>query len=175
MKIRFSKVRDVKDPVRGTKGSVGYDFFIPKFTQDELVNKGLDKFIVDGILTLPPNQGILIPAGIHVNLEDIKSNIPDSSLDNWVVELLVDNKSGIATKKNVIVGANTIDEDYQGEIHIHVINVGTEAQEFKLDEKIVQMKFHFCLTPDWEEVDIDNLFETVSDRGNGGFGSTGLK
>ena len=67
------------------------------------------------------------------------------------------------------------DEDYQGEIHLNLINVGASVADIKSGEKIVQ----FILLPVFydtiEEVEFKNLYEDETVRGEGGFGSTGVE
>ncbi len=81
--------------------------------------------------------------------------------------------SGVAVKRQLLGGACVVDEGYQGELHIHVINVNQDVQKISAGEKIMQ----FILVPMFydsvEEVDDDVLFEEESSRGEGGFGSTG--
>jgi len=143
--MKVSRIRDVKLPQRANSNDAGIDFFIP----NDFEGKWLGK-----------NEGILIPSGIRVN-------VPDNHA------LIAFNKSGIAVKRQLLGGACVVDEGYQGELHIHVINVSQQPQELKAGEKIMQ----FILVPMFydsvEEVDDDVLFEEESSRGAGGFGSTG--
>jgi len=85
--------------------------------------------------------------------------------------LLVFNKSGRATKDKLNKGAEVIDSGYRGEIHVHLFNSSHTQVIINKGEKIAQL----ILMPIWagqpEEVDL--LDET--DRGTGGFGSTGIK
>ena len=85
------------------------------------------------------------------------------------------NKSGVAVKKGLIVGACVVDSDYQGEIMFNVWNVSSVAVALESGTKIVQMVLVPILFPTLEEVSLDNLFVDDSERGSGGFGSTGLK
>ena len=161
MKLTFAKVRDVKSPEYGTKGSAGIDFFVPNDFEPTIIS---------------PQNDLLIPSGI-------KANIPHGYM------LLGADKSGIVTSKfaygraerkpkpgtfrsPIIIGAKVIDEDYQGEIHIHLINVGDEQVLIKPGMKVAQ----FILVPvayaELEEVPNDELFTEVTERGAGGFGST---
>lgn len=181
--IRFSKVRDVKTPVRGTNLSGGLDFFTPNFTDEEIKESNLGSYIHPEFINtflLKPNQGITIPTGIKMNLADFRIN--SFQLDDYdepgvkfSIILLIDNKSGIAARKGLLVGANTVDEDYQGEIHMNVINVGSTEQTIRFDEKLVQGKFEFVILPELVLVDESELFDEVTERGTGGFGSTGVK
>lgn len=144
--MRLSKIREVKTPCRGTKFSAGIDFFIPNDIGWE-------------VKTLRQGESILIPSGI-------KAEVPKGCA------LVAMNKSGIATKKNLVVGACLVDEDYQGEIHIHLINIGRSETSIQVGEKIAQ----FVLVPVFmdhiEVVPIDELYMEQSERGDGAFGST---
>ena len=75
-----------------------------------------------------------------------------------------------------IINANcVIDEDYEGEIHLSLVNTGDSLTEISEHEKIVQ----FILIPvNYSypvEVYIKNLYNEFSERGEGGFGSTDNK
>jgi dUTP pyrophosphatase len=145
LNMRISKVRDVKTPSRGTTHSAGIDFYIPNDFEPRVIS---------------PSESVLIPSGI-------KAQIPKGHA------LVAFNKSGIAVKKSFSVGACLVDEDYQGEIHVHLINVGYEQQLVSPGDKIVQ----FVLLPvnyaNVEEVPLDCLYDEETERGSGGFGSTG--
>jgi len=162
--MKYTKVRDVKSPVRGTEKSAGIDFFVP--------NDFIEKM-------LPPQRDMLIPSGI-------KAKIPEGYM------LMAAEKSGVVTSAQaakqagrtpkegayttvVVIGAKIVDEDYQGEIHIHIINVGNEYVLIKPGTKIAQ----FILVPvsyeGLEEVPENELFTETTDRGGGGFGSTDKK
>ena len=162
--MKFAKVRNVKSPIRGTSKAAGIDFFVPDFGN----NKG---FIVN------PGTDILIPSGI-------KMEIPEGYM------LMAADKSGVVTSKwacimanrkpkpeafesIVILGAKIVDEDYQGEIHIHLVNVGKAKIHIKPGMKIAQ----FILVPvsyeGLEEVSESELFSRQSERGDGALGSTG--
>lgn len=160
--IKYSKIRDVKSPSRGTAQSAGVDFFVPNDW-----NNGQPRVVL-------PGDRVLIPSGIKVN-------IPIGHA------LIAFNKSGVATKTGLIVGACVVDEDYQGEIHISMINTN-ETKEYMADgnyvtdtgivtitpgEKLVQ----FLLIPvnyaNTLEVLTEELYTESTERGEGGFGSTG--
>lgn len=159
--MRYSKVRDVKSPIRGTSKSAGIDFFVPD----------------DFTATIQPQKDLLIPSGI-------KMEIPEGYM------LMAADKSGVVTSEYaclmakkvpkrdafnsiIVIGAKIVDEDYQGEIHIHLINVGDRPVSIKPCMKIAQ----FILVPvsyeDLERVPESELFAHKTERGEGGFGSTG--
>jgi dUTP pyrophosphatase len=144
--MNYSKVREVKSPNRGTSDSAGIDFYIP----------------VGEDVSIMPQDKALIPSGIKVD-------IPNGTM------FQVMNKSGIAVKKGLVVGACVVDSDYQGEIMFNVWNISNKAVSLESGTKIVQMVLVPILFPTLEEVGLERLFTNESDRGSGGFGSTGLK
>jgi dUTP pyrophosphatase len=116
-------------------------------------------------IDLDTNEKILIPSGIHVNL-------PKN------IFLKVDNKSGVASKRGLICGANIIDGDYTGEMHINLINVCNNTAIINAGDKIVQMLalFQPIMKEAVEFESIEKLYEnTTSERGSDGFGSTDNK
>jgi dUTP pyrophosphatase len=147
--MKFLKIRDVKTPNRGTEKSAGIDFFIPEDYPTTEIH---------------PGKSVLIPSGL-------KANVPEG------YAFIAFNKSGVATKKNLIIGASVVDEDYQGEIHIHLTNVGAESTTIHPGDKIIQLLLVPVLYESVEMVDtLEELYEgKVTDRGEGGFGSTGVK
>lgn len=146
--MKISKIRDVKTPVRGTPFSAGLDFFVPNDFPGEHY--------------LIPGDAINIPSGIKVK-------VPHG------FALVFMNKSGVAVKKGLQVGACVVDEDYQGEVHLHVRNNSTEVQSIKPGEKLVQGLLIPVDYRNVEVVDVDDLYEEETERGEGGFGSTGTE
>jgi len=147
--MKILKVREVKTPSRAHSNDAGIDLFIPEDFLSQVLN---------------PGQSVLIPSGI-------KARVPEG------YALIAFNKSGIAAKKNLIVGACVIDESYQGEIHIDIKNVGTFPQVVNPGDKIIQL---LCVPMNYVPVELvdneDELFaDMLSNRGDGGFGSTGTK
>lgn len=146
--MEYVKVKDVKSPERGTEKSAGIDFFVPNS--------------FPGTHWLAPGQDINIESGIHVKL-------PEGCA------LIAFNKSGQATKKHLQVGACVVDGDYQGEMHLHVTNIGTEVVSIEPGEKIIQCIILLVGHHILEELDtLKDLYGSeVSERGISGFGSTG--
>lgn len=110
-------------------------------------------------------EKILIPSGIHVNL-------PKN------VYLKVENKSGIASKRGLIFGADVIDQDYTGEMHINLINVCDNIAIINAGDKIVQMLalFQPIMSETKEYSTTAELYANKqSERGADGFGSTDKK
>lgn len=80
------------------------------------------------------------------------------------------NKSGRAVKDKLIVGAELVDSNYRGIVHAHLFNLGFAPVEIKRGEKITQ----FVITPVWHGKAFEvSDFDLKTDRGEGGFGSTG--
>lgn len=143
--LKFAKTKNVKSPNRGTEQSAGIDFYVPfDFVETKV----------------EPNESILIPSGIKVN-------VPAGHA------LIAFNKSGVAVNKSMVMGACVVDEDYQGEVHMHLINVGNETVLVQPGDKLSQ----FLLMPvnyaSAFEVSEEELYQAPSERGEGAFGSTG--
>lgn len=175
--MKFCKVRTVKSPEYGTKKSAGIDFFMPELDEHASLDHSSANLFEGPALVLHPGQDVLIPSGI-------KMEIPEGFM------LMGADKSGVVTSRYatvaagrtpkpdafssvIIIGAKIIDEDFQGEIHIHLINVGSEKVYIRPGMKIAQ----FILVPvcyaELVEVPENKLFTKASERGAGCFGSTG--
>lgn len=177
MNILFNKIRKVKSPDRAYGTGDAADFFVPEYSPeflDDIEKKNPNKDHYECsispnrdsmTITIAPHGRINLPSGIRVIIGD-----PNTCL-------LAVNKSGIASKKGLILGACLIDHDYIGEIHLNVINTGDEPIQIKTGDKLVQFMhipvlhtaFQEVLSEDFEELKPD------SDRGAGGFGSSGTK
>lgn len=165
--IKFKRIRDVKKPERGTPLSAGLDFFIPKnlgslgLPKDNLVNNKRNaqgEFILE--IRIRPFGDVLIPSGI-------KTQLPNNTV------LIAFDKSGVCTKLGLIVGAKVVDEDYQGEVHIHLRNLTDKEVILQSGQKIVQ----FLLLPSFyvDLIEDDNIHQQITERGEGGFGHTDNK
>lgn len=158
--IKFAKVRDVKLPERGTPLSAGIDFFVPKDFKTITVWPGNDILIPSGIKAKIPSGYMLMGAD--------KSGIAPSHDALKRVDLPIKNK---LIGSAVIIGAKIIDEDYPGEIHIHLINVGDTPIGINPDDKIAQFILVPVLYANIVEVSENDLDFSESQR-KGGFGST---
>jgi dUTP pyrophosphatase len=110
-------------------------------------------------LTLAINESILVPTGIAVS-------IPQG------FEIQIRPRSGLAAKKGISVlnTPGTIDADYRGEIKVILINHGNEPFIIRNGDRIAQMVVCPIVQAKFEQV--DELNDT--ERGSGGFGSTGV-
>lgn len=166
--IKFLKVRDVKDPIRDVDENAGIDFFIPEKTDSlvaELVAFNPNITFSGNTIIIPPHEDICIPAGIK------------SKFDKNLA-LIAANKSGVATKNKLIFGAQVIDTAYQGEWHFHLINWSKHEQRIEFGKKIIQF-VPTVISNDLHTVEDlvltteDKFFNEKTNRGAGGFGSTG--
>lgn len=145
--LKFIKTKEVKNPVRGHETDAGIDFFIPEDFES---------------ITLQPNEDILIDAGIKVI-------VPKG------FALIFKEKSGVATKKKLTIGACVVDSDYRGVVHLHLFNNGRNEVTLEPGDKITQgILVPIALgTPTEISEEEYNSYDT--ERGEGGFGSTGTK
>lgn len=176
MTLKYCKTRKVKSPSRAHSTDAGIDFFVPEDLTAEVMSKKCEitgcnvdmELDEDGktvkCFILKPNESILIPSGI-------KMKVPDGYM------LQYNNKSGVASKRGLLVGASVVDVGYEGECHINLHNVSKFNQVIAAGDKIVQgilvpAGFHMP-----EEVeDEKHLYgDSSSARGEGGFGSSGTK
>lgn len=171
--IKFLVTGDGIAPKRA-QGDAGFDFYVPKYSDalvDEINMKSNRKVYIvnkdnneDVKIKLYPHEDILIPTYVY-------SQFPSN------IALVAKNKSGVATKQKLDVGACVVDSSYQGIIHVHVTNVSSEPQFIEFGKKIVQF-VPFLIDDSEPEVFTDlkpeEFFNNKSNRGAGGFGSTGL-
>lgn len=89
------------------------------------------------------------------------------------IEAQVRPRSGLAAKKGITVlnAPGTIDADYRGEVGVILVNLSNESYTIDNGERIAQMVIARHERAEWEEV--EGLSKTQ--RGEGGFGSTGTK
>ena len=153
MDLKFSKVRDVKSPSRAHHGDAGIDFYIPNDYRQHGDSLG------EVICILPQNR-INIPSGIKVS-------IPHGYC------LIAFNKSGLATKFGLSILACVVDSGYEGEIHLSVVNTGNEPVFINAGDKLVQFIYIPVILGKPQEVPEAELYPSKSERGEGGFGSTG--
>jgi len=164
--MKIYKTREVKTPTRGTEKSAGIDFYIPELNGDflmDFLNKNDISIDIDSkTFRVGPNERVLIPSGIKVN-------IPKG------YTLIAFNKSGISSKYGLDVMACVVDEDYQGEIHLSLVNTSDDYIDLQCGMKIVQfllIPINYCNIELIE--DEDTLYKTNTERGENGFGSTSI-
>ena len=84
-------------------------------------------------------------------------------------EASVRTRSGLNKKHGIVCPLGTIDSDYRGEIGVVLYNLSREPYEINPGDRIAQLVISPCIQANWQRV--DHLDKT--DRGDGGFGSTG--
>lgn len=126
---------------------------VPKYSTEGSV--GLDFYAYKDII-IPAYKDILIPLGFKIQL-------PDD------LAMIFKEKSSIATKFKLSIGACVIDPDYRGEVHAHFFSHNSHDVLLKKDTKIIQGLFVPVLKPSISMGIVSN--NTI--RGCGGFGSTG--
>ncbi len=110
-------------------------------------------------VTLQPGERALIPTGFALAM-------PNG------LEAQIRPRSGLAFKHGITTlnSPGTIDADYRGEVGVLLVNLGQQPVTFNRGERIAQMVFQ--AVPDVRMQTVDTLDDT--DRGNGGFGHTGV-
>lgn len=161
--MKIVKVRNVKTPDRGTNKSAGIDFYIPEDFEPKMLFPHTDVLIPSGIVAKIPEGYMLMGAD--------KSGVVVS--EEGYARTKLESRKRKPFPSPLIVGAKIVDEDYQGEIHIHVINVGRNCITLTAGMKIAQFILVPVLYDSVEVVDSrEELFSEETDRGTGGFGST---
>ena len=143
-KLKIKKLREnAKIPFRATPGSAGMDLCA----------------CIDSAITLAGGEKAVIPTGIAIEL-------PGPELGAFIFA-----RSGLAIKHGIglLNSVGVIDSDYRGEVCVGVINQLSEPYTIEPGERIAQMVIMPVSLI--EPVEVDELNET--ERGAGGFGSTG--
>jgi dUTP pyrophosphatase len=146
LKIVNDKIgKDIPLPTYATEGSAGLDL----------------RACLDEAITLKPGDTKLIPTGLSIYIQD----------PGLAATILP--RSGLGHKHGIVLGnlVGLIDSDYQGELMVSCWNRGQTEFTVEAGERIAQL---VLLPVVQAEFDIVTEFAT-SDRGTGGFGSTGTK
>ena len=132
---------------------------VPGYSTDHSAGMDLRAFLTESKI-LKPLERALIPTGLYIELP-------------VGYEAQVRPRSGLALKKglSVLNTPGTIDADYRGEIGVILINLSNEEVTIESGERICQMVIAKHETAELIQVDVLNDTE----RGAGGFGSTGVK
>ena len=146
MELKIGKLREgAKLPQRATVGSAGMDLHA----------------CIEESITLAPQQLAVVPTGIAIEL-------PDNGCAAFLYA-----RSGLGVKHGICLsnGVGVIDSDYRGEVCAGLCNVSDKPYVIEPGERVCQMVIAPVLLPEIAEV--KELSDT--DRGEGGFGSTGKK
>jgi dUTP pyrophosphatase len=139
-------------PTRGNPSDAGLDvYFSPKAREP---------------VTIDPGQSVILPTGL-------KFGVPHGYM------LEVKNRSSVASKRSLIVGACVVDSGYDGEVFVNLHNIGNEPQVIEPHTKIAQVVMTPVVSFRALETTNANLYDwypiTISDRGDGALGSTDAK
>ncbi len=115
---------------------------------------------ITGPVVLKPLERTLVPTGLFIEL-------PQG------YEAQIRPRSGLAAKHGISIvnSPGTIDADYRGEIKVILVNLSAEDFTLQPGERIAQMVVAQHARVEW--IEVKNLSD--SERGTGGFGSTGVK
>lgn len=132
---------------------------LPEYSTSESAGMDVRAFLAEPV-TLKPLQRALIPTGLFIEL-------PHG------YECQIRPRSGLALKKGITVlnTPGTIDADYRGEIGVILINLSDTPFVVENGERICQMVINAYTHANWDKV---NELEDTQ-RGEGGFGHTGIK
>jgi dUTP pyrophosphatase len=153
MMIEYVRVReDVKPPERANPSDAGLDVF---FCPDDAAV---------GAVKIPVGGSVILATGLRFGIPH-----------GYMLQAM--NRSGVAAKRSLVVGAHVIDSGYDGEVFINLHNIGTERQIVKSGDKIAQLVMIPVVPFRALETNTGNLYDwypiTMSGRGDGALGSTG--
>ena len=137
---------------------IGAEFPLPSYATPG--SAGLDlRACLDSALTIEPGQTHLIPTGMAIHIED-----PELCA-------MILPRSGLGHKHGIVLGnlIGLIDSDYQGEVFVSCWNRGQTTFTMEPGERIAQLVLVPVVQAEFEIVDDFS----ASDRGEGGFGSSG--
>jgi dUTPase len=183
--LKFALTRGVHEPTRGTSKSAGIDLYIP--TLDEAYEKDFLKFnpdhqqayidrgiVYEGVPTyvtsivIWPHCAAFIPTGLKVF-------IPEQIFENGIegTALIVRDKGGVSLKNRVTKLAGLIDEDFQGEMFITMLNYSNKPAKLEEGKKFIQIIRVPVYYDRFKIVPEADLYSEVTARGEGMMGSTG--
>lgn len=151
MLIDYFKLRDSAiEPVRANPSDAGLDVFYCPSEETK-------------ILKIPAGESVVVETGL-------KFGVPHGFM------LEVKNRSSMAAKKQLIVGACIIDPGYNGELMVNLNNIGNHDRTISAGDKIAQVVMVPIIHFRARKIMTDTLYDNpicISNRGTGGFGSTG--
>ena len=152
MMIEYYRIRgSVHPPTRSNPSDAGLDVYFCPADQKPVM--------------IEPNGNQVLGTGL-------KFGVPHGYM------LQAMNRSGMASKRCLVVGAHCIDSGYSGEVFIDLHNIGDETQLIEAGTKIAQLVLVPVVSFRAVESKEDKLYDwspiTISKRGGAGFGSTGI-
>jgi dUTP pyrophosphatase len=167
--MKMALIRDTLPPHRGTGKSAGIDLFVPKITQQYITAFNIENtspernaFIdpVRKMICIHPGGKVHIPTGV-------KMEIPEGSA------VVVMNKGGTSWVDRVTKIAELVDQDYQGEIFITLVNYSNDKTTLQENQKLIQLVRVPVFYDEIEIVPVDQIHLQKTERGSGAMGSTG--
>ena len=137
-------------PTRGNPSDAGLDVYYSPKTREPV--------------TIKPGQSVILPTGL-------KFGVPHGYM------LEVKNRSSVASKRSLIVGACVVDSGYDGEVFVNLHNIGKHWQTIEPGDKIAQAVVVPVVHARFVASEDPNIYDwhpiTISNRGDGALGSTG--
>ena len=150
-KIRIKiQVEEDKSLLPGIDGKI----YLPEYKTKD--SAGCDLTNNGEAVTLLPLDRAFIHTGVHIS-------IPEG------YEAQVRGRSGLNKNHGIVCPTGTIDADYRGEIGVIVYNLSREPFTIYPGDRIAQLVISPVIQAEWQQVD----YLDKTDRGEGGFGSTG--
>ena len=153
MKVRVKLLHEnAKMPEMAHPTDAGMDLFFCPPPNPDLPKR---------IESVPPFGNSVFPTGVKIE-------VPEGDM------LEIKNKSGIASKRGLLVGACVVDRGYTGEIFVNLHNINHRSQTFHAGDKIAQAVL-VKISTDVELVEAENIYDEETSRGDDALGSTGNK
>jgi|TARA_A100001011_G_scaffold385744_2_gene460286 dUTP pyrophosphatase len=141
---------DAHEPQRANPSDAGLDVFYSPENPDQAI-------------AIDPGVSRIVPTGLRFGVPH-----------GYMIE--VKNRSSVAAKRSLIVGACVVDSGYDGEVFVNLHNIGKQTQYIRSGDKIAQLVMipvvHFRPMQS-KSGDLYRTGITISDRGDGALGSTG--
>jgi dUTP pyrophosphatase len=139
-------------PVRANPSDAGLDL---RWTPTEQAEEAL---------AIGPGESVLIPTGCTFGIPH-----------GYMME--IKNKSGVAYKRRLLVGACVVDSGYEGEVFVNLHNIGNETQFLEPGTKVAQAVVVPVVHARFVASESPDIYDwcpiTISNRGDGALGSTG--
>lgn len=148
MDINFVNTSNNENPQYATEGSAGFDL----------------RANLESPMIIPSGKFAIVPTGLYFE-------IPNN------MEIQIRPRSGLAAKHGVTVlnSPGTIDSDYRGEIKVILINHGENDFYIENGDRIAQAVFAYATASNFINLNQVDSIDENTERGSGGFGSTGTK
>lgn len=164
VKIGFKKLHEqALIPQRGTALASGFDLHALDIINIQDVLSKKDIPYEDGIVQhgywVYPGERVLVRTGIAVQMEK-------------GIEAQIRPRSGLSLKHGIYVAFGTIDADYTGDLGVILTNNSNSPFKIQRGDRVAQLVF----APVCMDVEVEQVFGfKQTERGDGGFGSTGVK